>query len=410
MAYNLLSLNEIGLSSEFKKDHSKLEDIQYRISGITRPIDYFVHNLLQDQSSFNTADSIEFAGLIQILLSDFGSQITQVRMNNVYKASKIPSKAPQILPSSAKTVFEKKEFVEHITASQAISKASKPDFGYQNKQEKSNIISLHNTRSNVKPTATGIMRVFAAALLSSGGGGRSQSRREIESLSQGVGETHKRPLGQVGYTGRVSDPSSDTTTDCCQKRAKVEKTSVKPREPGIYRKRNNGNFGKKGFRRNFESETRIFLSNFYHSQKIGGTTTCAELEVTESITAKYTFQDGELKYGLQANKKKRLDDKHRSIGCIPACSDTKIIQEISKLQLGISKLSILSLTIRVTTEPYDEPRDTQGKGKESEERSRQTNKEEGDKYTQSFLIPRKSSSYDSSSLVLKIDEEKAVRT
>ncbi|OMJ23690.1 hypothetical protein AYI70_g2093 [Smittium culicis] len=139
------------------------------------------------------------------------------------------------------------------------------------------------------------MRVLAAALLSSGGGGRSQSRREIESLSQAMVETHKRLLGQVGYTGGVSDPSSDTATDCSQKRAKVEKTSVKPREPGLYRKRNNGIFGKKGFRRNFESETRIFLSNVYHSQKIGRTTTCAELEVTESIPAKYRFQDGEHK-------------------------------------------------------------------------------------------------------------------
>ncbi|OMJ14182.1 hypothetical protein AYI70_g8040 [Smittium culicis] len=58
----------------------------------------------------------------------------------------------------------------------------------------------------------------------------------------------------------------------------------------------------------------------------------------------------------------------------------------------------------------DEPIDTQGKGKESKERSRQTNKEGGDKYTQPLLIPRKSSSYGSISLVLTIDDYKAVRT
>ncbi|OMJ15304.1 hypothetical protein AYI70_g7360 [Smittium culicis] len=58
----------------------------------------------------------------------------------------------------------------------------------------------------------------------------------------------------------------------------------------------------------------------------------------------------------------------------------------------------------------DEPRDTQGKGKEYDQRSRKTNKEGGNKYTQSCLIPRKSSSYESGSLFLTIDDEKAVRT
>ncbi|OMJ30261.1 hypothetical protein AYI69_g201 [Smittium culicis] len=74
-------------------------------------------------------------------------------MDNVYKAIKKPGKAPQILSSSAKPLFELKGFGEHFTASQSISKAvlskkprnrkgynsrrwSKPDFGYQNQQEK----------------------------------------------------------------------------------------------------------------------------------------------------------------------------------------------------------------------------------------------------------------------------------
>ncbi|OMJ18834.1 hypothetical protein AYI69_g6860 [Smittium culicis] len=82
MVYDPPSLNGMGLSSEFKKEDSKLQDIQYRISGITRPIDYFVQNLLQDQSSLNTAIAIEFSGLIKILLSDLASQISQVKMDS----------------------------------------------------------------------------------------------------------------------------------------------------------------------------------------------------------------------------------------------------------------------------------------------------------------------------------------
>ncbi|OMJ20991.1 hypothetical protein AYI70_g3744 [Smittium culicis] len=65
-------------------------------------------------------------------------------------------------------------------------------------KKKSKIISLYNTSPKAKLTATGILGVLAAALLSSGGEGRSQNKRENEYLLQIVGETHKRPLGQIG--------------------------------------------------------------------------------------------------------------------------------------------------------------------------------------------------------------------
>ncbi|OMJ10767.1 hypothetical protein AYI70_g10129 [Smittium culicis] len=110
---------------------------------------------------------------------------------------------------SPKPLLKPKEFFEHIIASQAISKLvlskktaqrkgynssrwSKPDFGYQNQQEK--IQDSQPTQHKLK-----------------------------------------------GQANRNGDPG----TDCSQKRTKVEKTSVKLREPGSYRKRNNGTSGKK---------------------------------------------------------------------------------------------------------------------------------------------------------------------
>ncbi|OMJ10059.1 hypothetical protein AYI69_g10405 [Smittium culicis] len=150
-----------------------------------------------------------------------------------------------------------RDFKKHIATSQAISKTvlttepqnrkrynstrcNKPAFDYQTLQE---IIQ------DIRP----IQHKPEGQANFNGG--------EIEYLPQGVVETHKRPLDQFGYTGGLSDPSSDLATDCCQKRTKVEKISVKPREPGRNGKINIGIYGKKGYRRDFESETGIFLSN-----------------------------------------------------------------------------------------------------------------------------------------------------
>ncbi|OMJ11180.1 hypothetical protein AYI69_g9934 [Smittium culicis] len=99
MVYDPSSLNEMDLSSEFKKEDSKLHDIH-----------------------LNTANAIKFSVLMRTLLSDLASQVTQLRMDCAYKASKIPGKAPQIIPRSSKPLFDQKEFVEHIGVSQALSK------------------------------------------------------------------------------------------------------------------------------------------------------------------------------------------------------------------------------------------------------------------------------------------------
>ncbi|OMJ27949.1 hypothetical protein AYI69_g2593, partial [Smittium culicis] len=352
MIYDPPSLNEMGLSSEFKKEDSKLQDIQYRISGLTRPIDYFVHNLLQGQNRLNTAKTIEFAGLMRILLSDLASQVTQIRMDNAYKASKIPGKAPQILPSTAKPLFEPKEFVKHITASQALSKAvfatkprnrkgfntrkwGKKTSGYQNQQEQTQ--EYHPVQHKPESQTNG-----------NGYNGNSRSRPFVQ---RGRGKNSD-------YTGGFPDPSSDPTTDGSQKCTKVETNSVKPREPGRNRERNNGPPSKKGHRRNFSSEARIFLKNVHRSQEIRRTSTSAQSKTVKPIPTADSFQNGELKHRLQINKEKGLDDEHRPIGRFPTCPDTKILPEITKLQLEISKLSIPGPTIWDITEPFSIHKDS----------------------------------------------------
>ncbi|KAI9314661.1 hypothetical protein BX666DRAFT_1879680 [Dichotomocladium elegans] len=62
-----------------RMDH-QLVDIQYRLPGITRPLGFYLHQVLWGKVS--RLDSIEFVNIIHELLVDTASFITQLRMDN----------------------------------------------------------------------------------------------------------------------------------------------------------------------------------------------------------------------------------------------------------------------------------------------------------------------------------------
>ncbi|OMJ12764.1 hypothetical protein AYI70_g8919, partial [Smittium culicis] len=295
----------------------------------------------QDQNSLNTANAIEFAELMRTLLSDLDSQVTQLRMDGAYKASKIPGKALQIISSSSKPLFDQKEFFEHIGASQALAKAVSSTKSHNKK----GFTSQSNTSPKPNPITVGIVGTLAAALLSKGGVGRNQSRWETESLPQGMGKTNKQPLGQVGYRGGISDSSIGPTTDSSQKRSKIETTSFRPRKSGRHRERNNKYAGKKGYRADFTSKTRLFLSNVYDTQKIRRVEASSKSEAVKQRPTQNTLPNGKFKYSLQNGKEKGLDDKHRFIRCFSPCSNRKIPQKTPELHLELTKLSIPSAAV-----------------------------------------------------------------
>ncbi|PVU87939.1 hypothetical protein BB560_006415, partial [Smittium megazygosporum] len=101
MVYQQPILNKIGLSPGAKKEDANLRDIQYRLLGLTRQIEYSVHIILQDADSLNTA-----------------------RIKEAYRASKIPGKPPQLLPGTTHQLFDNKALVEHAVTLQAWQKAT----------------------------------------------------------------------------------------------------------------------------------------------------------------------------------------------------------------------------------------------------------------------------------------------
>ncbi|KAG1154610.1 hypothetical protein G6F37_009292 [Rhizopus arrhizus] len=81
------SVNAGALTRKFGQ---QLADVQYRLSGLTRPIDHMAHNLVQGHAP-TIADSTNFIRAIHSLLSDVASHITQLRNDNICRDAGLPT-------------------------------------------------------------------------------------------------------------------------------------------------------------------------------------------------------------------------------------------------------------------------------------------------------------------------------
>ncbi|PVU93199.1 hypothetical protein BB559_003388 [Furculomyces boomerangus] len=100
MDYDPPVLNNLGVSFSAKKMDNQLLDIQYRISGITRPIDFFTQKIIQNDGQMDFQETKDFVKIIRILLPDVASHITQIR----------------------KELVDTKTLLDHATTTQTIRK------------------------------------------------------------------------------------------------------------------------------------------------------------------------------------------------------------------------------------------------------------------------------------------------
>ena len=88
-------LNQISVSNAAKRIDSQLSDIQYRLSGITRPLDFLLHKTLTAGPP-SQEDVIHFVQSLHELLSDTASHMTQIRIDNMFKSAGIRGQAPRL--------------------------------------------------------------------------------------------------------------------------------------------------------------------------------------------------------------------------------------------------------------------------------------------------------------------------
>ncbi|KAI8142111.1 hypothetical protein BJV82DRAFT_502547, partial [Fennellomyces sp. T-0311] len=112
-------LNSVNLHPNAKRQDHQLSDIQFRLSGITRPINQFVHNLIRNNGT-SREHALDFANVVHELLVDTASYITQLRIDNMFKASGIQGQAPHLANSGPSPLLDPKELVEHVKLATAV--------------------------------------------------------------------------------------------------------------------------------------------------------------------------------------------------------------------------------------------------------------------------------------------------
>ncbi|OMJ21594.1 hypothetical protein AYI70_g3389 [Smittium culicis] len=250
----------------------------------------------------------------------FSSHTTQ---DGAYKASKIPGKAPQIIPSSSKPLFDQKEFFEHIGTFQALAKAvssTKPHNkkGFRCKRWNKPALSHQNQHGSTQDSQP------------------VQHKSEAQSNNSGYsGNSRSRPFAQRGPA---------------RKELESRPPRLVPRKSERHRERNSKSASKKDYRADFASKIRLFLSNVYDTQEIRRVEASSKSEAVKKLPTPNALQNGKFKYSLQDGKKKGLDDKHRFIRCFSPCSNRKILQKTPELHLGLTKLSIPSAAVRTILE------------------------------------------------------------
>ncbi|KAI9300167.1 hypothetical protein BJ944DRAFT_149490, partial [Cunninghamella echinulata] len=126
--YDPPKINKVNLPNKDKQHDTTLHNIQYRLSGLTRPIDWFAYRLLHykwDQET-QTQQTLDFVEAMHELLSDMASHITSLRTDNMFKAYPNVS-APS--NDQQNYLMDPKELADHIKNQQSI---------YQNTIRKTN--------------------------------------------------------------------------------------------------------------------------------------------------------------------------------------------------------------------------------------------------------------------------------
>ncbi|KAI7846968.1 hypothetical protein BDC45DRAFT_576372 [Circinella umbellata] len=115
----------LGLTPRTQQLDRQLRLVQYRLSGITRPIDLFAHDTIRGHQ-VDGPTALCFANTIHMLLSDVASLITNIRTEFVCKEtglSSSPITAPGHLPNNP--LLDTSQVLEQTKLTQALRKLSR---------------------------------------------------------------------------------------------------------------------------------------------------------------------------------------------------------------------------------------------------------------------------------------------
>ncbi|OMJ14494.1 hypothetical protein AYI70_g7832 [Smittium culicis] len=114
MDYSPPPLNE-NITSAAKKTDATLYGIQIALSQATRPLDNFVYRKYREDAECAKEDEgVALASAIRLILANIATNISQIRMENVYQAMNIPGKTQQLEGTTTKPLFDQEQLDKAI--------------------------------------------------------------------------------------------------------------------------------------------------------------------------------------------------------------------------------------------------------------------------------------------------------
>ena len=118
-------VNTINLDQAAKRFDTQLSDVQFRLSGITRPLDFFLHKIIQ-AGSVQTFEAVEFVNVVHTLLADAASHITQLRIDNMFRGAGVQGQVPKLVDSAPPPLLDPKQLLEQISLNKAVAQVGRP--------------------------------------------------------------------------------------------------------------------------------------------------------------------------------------------------------------------------------------------------------------------------------------------
>ncbi|OMJ21763.1 hypothetical protein AYI70_g3276 [Smittium culicis] len=117
VSYNPPPLND-STSSADKKADSALYAIQTALAHGTRPIDYFIHRLLQADPTLTLEDPVvDILNTLRCVMGNIAAMETQSRLDNLHTGMNFTGKPDQIVESDVKPLMDSEKFEAQLVAS-----------------------------------------------------------------------------------------------------------------------------------------------------------------------------------------------------------------------------------------------------------------------------------------------------
>lgn len=122
--YDPPKLNKVQLNSPYKHFDTTLFNLQYRLSGITRLLNWFAYQLCQDNWD---ADALrqqakDFNHAVHEFLADLASHITTLRTENRFRG--MPNNLEPPASSSVSFLIETQVMLDYIKLQQSVHNAT----------------------------------------------------------------------------------------------------------------------------------------------------------------------------------------------------------------------------------------------------------------------------------------------